>query len=210
MEISIKYDENGLIPAIIQDYTTGEVLTLAYMNEVSLVKTLETGETWFYSRSRKELWNKGETSGNKQLVKKIKVDCDQDALVVQVQPLGPACHKGTTTCFENTLLENEKPLFSMIHELTGKIKDRKENPQEGAYTTYLFNKGLDKILKKIGEESTEVVIGAKNNDKEELTNELADLLYHSLVLMENQGVTTKDIKQILNERHIEKEGQHRE
>ncbi len=115
----------------------------------------------FIPRSRKELWNKGETSGNKQLVKKIKVDCDQDALVVQVQPLGPACHKGTTTCFENTLLENEKPLFSMIHELTGKIKDRKENPQEGAYTTYLFNKGLDKILKKIGEESTEVVIGAK-------------------------------------------------
>ncbi|MCT1902782.1 bifunctional phosphoribosyl-AMP cyclohydrolase/phosphoribosyl-ATP diphosphatase HisIE [Oceanobacillus sojae] len=210
MEISIKYDENGLVPAIIQDYTTGEVLTLAYMNEVSLVKTLETGETWFYSRSRKELWNKGETSGNKQLVKKIKVDCDQDALVVQVQPLGPACHKGTITCFENTLLENEKPLFSMIHELTDKIKDRKENPQEGAYTTYLFNKGLDKILKKIGEESTEVVIGAKNNDKEELTNELADLLYHSLVLMENQGVTAKDIKQILNERHIEKEGQHRE
>ncbi|WP_077604451.1 bifunctional phosphoribosyl-AMP cyclohydrolase/phosphoribosyl-ATP diphosphatase HisIE [Oceanobacillus sojae] len=210
MEIAIKYDENGLVPAIVQDYTTGEVLTLAYMNEVSLVKTLETGETWFYSRSRKELWNKGETSGNKQLVKRIKVDCDQDALVVQVQPLGPACHKGTITCFENTLLENEKPLFSMIHELTGKIKDRKENPQEGAYTTYLFNKGLDKILKKIGEESTEVVIGAKNNDKEELTNELADLLYHSLVLMENQGVTAKDIKQILNERHIEKEGQHRE
>ncbi|GGP14945.1 bifunctional phosphoribosyl-AMP cyclohydrolase/phosphoribosyl-ATP diphosphatase HisIE [Oceanobacillus neutriphilus] len=210
MDISIKYDDNGLIPAIVQDYATGEVLTLAYMNEVSLTKTLETGETWFYSRSREELWNKGETSGNKQLVKKIKVDCDQDALVVQVQPLGPACHKGTTACFENTLLENEKPLFSMIHELTGKIKDRKENPQEGAYTTYLFDKGLDKILKKIGEESTEVVIGAKNNDKEELTNELADLLYHSLVLMENQGVTTKDIKQILNERHIEKEGQHRE
>lgn len=210
MEISIKYDENGLVPAIVQDYTTGEVLTLAYMNDVSLAKTLETGETWFYSRSRKELWNKGETSGNKQLVKKITIDCDQDALVVQVQPLGPACHEGTTTCFENTLLENEKPSFSMITELTGKIKDRKENPQDGAYTTYLFDKGLDKILKKIGEESTEVVIGAKNNDKDELTNELADLLYHSLVLMEEQGVTVKDIKQILNERHIEKEGQHRE
>ena len=210
MEISIKYDENGLVPAIVQDYATGEVLTLAYMNDISLVKTLETCETWFFSRSRQKLWNKGETSGNKQLVKKITGDCDQDALVVQVQPLGPACHKGTTTCFENTLLENEKPLFSMINELTGKIKDRKENPQEGAYTTYLFDKGLDKILKKIGEESTEVVIGAKNNDKEELTNELADLLYHSLVLMEHQGVTAKDIKQILNERHIEKEGQHRE
>lgn len=210
MEISIKYDENGLVPAIVQDYATGKVLTLAYMNEVALVKTLETGETWFYSRSRQELWNKGETSGNKQIVKNISVDCDQDALVVQVQPLGPACHKGTTTCFETTLSETEKPLFSIVNELTGKIKDRKENPQEGAYTTYLFNKGLDKILKKIGEESTEVVIGAKNNDKEELTNELADLLYHSLVLMEEQGVSSKDIKKILNERHIEKEGQHRE
>ncbi|MFD1415236.1 bifunctional phosphoribosyl-AMP cyclohydrolase/phosphoribosyl-ATP diphosphatase HisIE [Oceanobacillus jeddahense] len=210
MEISIKYDENGLVPAIVQDYATGNVLTLAYMNDVALVKTLETGETWFYSRSRNELWNKGETSGNKQIVKNISVDCDQDALVVQVQPLGPACHKGTTTCFETTLFETEKPLFSMINELTDKIKDRKENPQEGAYTTYLFNKGLDKILKKIGEESTEVVIGAKNNDKEELTNELADLLYHSLVLMEEQGVNSKDIKKILNERHIEKEGQHRE
>ncbi|CEI82438.1 histidine biosynthesis bifunctional protein HisIE [Oceanobacillus oncorhynchi subsp. incaldanensis] len=210
MEISIKYDENGLVPAIVQDYATGKVLTLAYMNEVALVKTLETGETWFYSRSRKELWNKGETSGNKQIVKNISVDCDQDALVVQVQPLGPACHKGTTTCFETTLSETEKPLFSIVNELTDKIKDRKENPQEGAYTTYLFNKGLDKILKKIGEESTEVVIGAKNNDKEELTNELADLLYHSLVLMEEQGVSSKDIKKILNERHIEKEGQHRE
>ncbi|WP_245833145.1 bifunctional phosphoribosyl-AMP cyclohydrolase/phosphoribosyl-ATP diphosphatase HisIE [Oceanobacillus timonensis] len=210
MEISIKYDENGLVPAIVQDYATGKVLTLAYMNEVAFEKTLETGETWFYSRSRNELWNKGETSGNKQLVKKISVDCDQDALVVQVQPLGPACHKGTTTCFETTLLETEKPLFAMVTELTDKIKDRKENPQEGAYTTYLFHKGLDKILKKIGEESTEVVIGAKNNDKEELTNELADLLYHSLVLMEEQGVRSKDIKKILNERHIEKEGQHRE
>lgn len=210
MEISIKYDENGLVPAIVQDYTTGEVLTLAYMNEIALVKTLETGETWFYSRSRRELWNKGETSGNKQIVKKITADCDQDALVVQVQPLGPACHKGTTTCFEETLMETEKPLFSIITELTNKIKDRKENPQEGAYTTYLFNKGLDKILKKIGEESTEVVIGAKNKDKEELTNELADLLYHSLVLMEEQDVSMKDIKNILNERHIEKEGQHRE
>lgn len=210
MEMSVNYDENGLIPAIVQDYTTGEVLTLAYMNDIALVKTLETGETWFYSRSRKQLWNKGETSGNKQKVKKITVDCDHDALIVQVQPLGPACHKGTTTCFTETLLETEKPLFSIINQLTNKIKDRKENPQEGAYTTYLFNKGLDKILKKIGEESTEVVIGAKNNDKEELTNELADLLYHSLVLMEAQGVTTKDIKKILNERHIEKEGQHRE
>ncbi|MFD1065178.1 bifunctional phosphoribosyl-AMP cyclohydrolase/phosphoribosyl-ATP diphosphatase HisIE [Oceanobacillus locisalsi] len=210
MEITIKYDENGLVPAIIQDYATGKVLTLAYMNEEAFYKTLETGETWFYSRSRNELWNKGETSGNKQLVKKVSVDCDQDALIVQVQPLGPACHKGTTTCFETTILETEKPLFAMVNELTDKIKDRKENPQEGTYTTYLFNKGLDKILKKIGEESTEVVIGAKNHDKEELTNELADLLYHSLVLMEEQGVHPQDIKKILKERHIEKEGQHRE
>ncbi|GIO24554.1 bifunctional phosphoribosyl-AMP cyclohydrolase/phosphoribosyl-ATP diphosphatase HisIE [Oceanobacillus sp. J11TS1] len=210
MDVEIKYNENGLVPAIVQDYATGEVLTLAYMNDIAFTKTLESGETWFYSRSRQELWNKGETSGNKQIVKKISVDCDQDALVIQVQPLGPACHQGTTTCFDTTLFESEKPLFSMINELSNKIKDRKENPQEGAYTTYLFNKGLDKILKKIGEESTEVVIGAKNRDKEELTNELADLLYHSLVLMEEQGVSTKDIKKILNERHIEKEGQHRE
>jgi phosphoribosyl-ATP pyrophosphohydrolase/phosphoribosyl-AMP cyclohydrolase len=205
METEIKnlsFDDQGLIPAIVQDANTGKVLTLAYMNEASLNKTIETNETWFYSRSRQELWNKGETSGNKQQLKKISYDCDSDALLVQVDPLGPACHTGEESCFYNDLYTKEQPSADIIDRVLDKIKERRNQPQEGSYTTYLFNEGIDKVLKKVGEESTEVIIGAKNNDKEELTAEISDLVYHVLVLMELQGVDIADIKQELVKRHV--------
>ncbi|MBD7984479.1 bifunctional phosphoribosyl-AMP cyclohydrolase/phosphoribosyl-ATP diphosphatase HisIE [Sporosarcina sp. Sa2YVA2] len=201
----ISYDQNGLIPAIIQDEKTGEVLMLAYMNKESLEKTVETKETWFYSRSRQELWHKGATSGNRQLVKRISFDCDQDTVLVQVEPMGPACHTGKRTCFYETAFEEHTPIRSIVHEVVEEIKDRRDNPIEGSYTTYLFNEGVDKVLKKVGEESTEVVIGAKNRDKEELTNELADLTYHTLVLMEMLDVSVEDVKGILRERRPKKE-----
>lgn len=198
----LSFDGQGLIPAIVQDANTGKVLTLAYMNEASLTKTIETNETWFYSRSRKQLWNKGETSGNKQKVKKISYDCDADAILVQVEPLGPACHTGEESCFYHELYTNEEPAADIIDRVVDIIKARRNSPQEGSYTTYLFNEGIDKILKKVGEESTEVIIGAKNNDNEELTAEISDLIYHVLVLMELQGVTVSDIKQELLKRHV--------
>ena len=203
---TLAFDSNGLIPAIVQDAITRQVLTLAYMNRESLEKTIETKETWFYSRSRKKLWNKGETSGNKQEVKKISYDCDQDALLVQVDPLGPACHKGEESCFHQSLYTNEVPSKEIIPTLVDKIKDRKENPIEGTYTTYLFEQGIDKILKKVGEESSEVIIASKNDDHGELTGEMADLTYHMLVLMEETGVSLADIKKVLIKRHLEKEG----
>jgi len=202
----LKFDQNGLIPAIVQDEKTGKVLMLAYMNEASIAKTLETKETWFYSRSRQELWNKGATSGNKQKVVRLSVDCDQDSLLVQVEPQGPACHTGATTCFYETVSEERPETRTVIHELVANIKDRKENPVEGAYTTYLFNEGIDKILKKVGEESAEVIIGAKNNDKQEVTWEISDLIYHTLVLMELLGVSLEDLKDELTKRHIQKQG----
>ncbi|WP_218775573.1 bifunctional phosphoribosyl-AMP cyclohydrolase/phosphoribosyl-ATP diphosphatase HisIE [Oceanobacillus senegalensis] len=208
MEINIeklKWDTNGLIPVIVQHEETGKVLTLAYMNKESLEKTIETNETWFFSRSRQELWNKGETSGNKQQIKKITYDCDADALLVQVSPLGPACHTGEDSCFNNELYKTEEPSGEIIPQVVGKIKERRENPVVGSYTNYLFNEGLDKILKKIGEESTEVVIGAKNKDKQEVTNEIADLTYHTLVLMELLDISTTDIKEELKNRHVEKD-----
>jgi phosphoribosyl-ATP pyrophosphohydrolase/phosphoribosyl-AMP cyclohydrolase len=176
------------------------------MNEASLKKTMETKETWFFSRKRQELWNKGETSGNKQIVKHISFDCDSDALLVQVEPLGPACHTGEDTCFHNILYQDGEMESDVIPMLTNKIKDRRNNPEEGSYTTYLFNKGLDKILKKVGEETSEVIIGAKNNDKQELIWEIADLIYHTLVLMELLDVSVSDIKSELHKRHIQKEG----
>ncbi|MCF3944592.1 bifunctional phosphoribosyl-AMP cyclohydrolase/phosphoribosyl-ATP diphosphatase HisIE [Oceanobacillus alkalisoli] len=206
----LTYDDKGLLPAIIQDASNGKVLTLAYMNKESLEKTLETGETWFYSRSRETLWNKGETSGNKQIVKEIRYDCDKDALLVQVEPLGSACHTGEDTCFYQTMTETELPIFEIIPQVIAKIKDRRSNPAPGAYTTYLFDKGIDKMLKKVGEESSEVIIAAKNEDKQELTAEISDLLYHLLVVMEESGVALDDIKAELMERHLEKEGQNRE
>lgn len=210
MEINnLKFDQDGLLPAIVQDATNGKVLTLAYMNKESLQKTIETKETWFYSRSRQTLWNKGETSGNKQLVKQISYDCDQDALLVQVDPLGPACHTGEVSCFHETLFSDGIPVQEIVPQIIDKIQDRQSNPVKGAYTTYLFEKGIDKILKKVGEETSEVIIAAKNRDKAELTAEISDLTYHVLVLMEEQGVKLDDIKAELMERHLEKEGQNR-
>ena len=197
---NLKLGTDGLIPAIIQDARTGEVLMLAYMNEEAYNKTIETKETWFYSRSRNELWNKGATSGNRQLVKQVSLDCDQDTLLVLVDPSGPACHTGQKTCFSTKLVEDETLNREVVHEIVDEIKERRKNPVEGSYTAYLFREGIDKILKKIGEETTEVVIGAKNNDTNELTNELADLTYHTLVLMELMDISINDVKAILRNR----------
>nr|WP_077302763.1 bifunctional phosphoribosyl-AMP cyclohydrolase/phosphoribosyl-ATP diphosphatase HisIE [Virgibacillus pantothenticus] len=200
----VTFDDNGLIPAIVQDADTGEVLTLAYMNEEAIEKTLATKETWFYSRKRQALWNKGATSGNKQIVQSVSLDCDQDAILLQVKPLGPACHTGEKTCFHQELLQDQPASFTMINQLTEKIKTRKKIPIAGAYTTYLFQEGIDKILKKVGEEASEVIIGAKNNDKKEITWEIADLTYHTLVLMELLDISVADIKHELQKRHIQK------
>lgn len=210
MLTDIKYDENGLIPAIVQDETTGKVLMLAYMNEEALQKTINTKETWFYSRSRQELWHKGATSGNKQTVKQIQLDCDKDTLLVTVTPQGPACHTGEATCFFNNITSEDESTRDVIHRIVDTIQDRKENPVEGAYTTYLFNEGIDKVLKKVGEEASEVIIGAKNNDKEEIKWEVADLVYHTLVLLNMTDVTVDDIKQVLYQRHIDKKGDQNE
>lgn len=201
---NIVYDENGLVPAIVQDATTGKVLTLAYMNEDALQKTVETKETWFFSRKRQELWNKGETSGNKQTIKQISYDCDGDTILIQVEPKGPACHTGEDTCFYRNLLADEQMNRDVIHQVIANIRDRRQNPVEGSYTTYLFREGIDKILKKVGEETSEVIIGAKNEDKAEMTWEIADLTYHTLVLMELAGVTVDDIKDELYKRHVQK------
>lgn len=202
---ALKFDEKGLIPAVVQDDRTGDVLMLAYMNKESIEKTLETKETWFFSRSRQELWNKGATSGNTQQVQRISVDCDQDTLLIQVTPEGPACHTGEKTCFFTTAMEEKESLREVVYEVIDEIEDRKENPVEGSYTTYLFNEGIDKVLKKVGEESTEVVIGAKNADKEEVSNEIADLVYHTLVLMNILDVDLTDVQQVLRERRPKKE-----
>lgn len=210
MEINIEalsFDENGLIPAIVQNAETGKVLTLAYMNEEALTKTIQTKETWFFSRKRQALWNKGETSGNKQAVKQITYDCDADALLIQADPLGPACHTGEESCFHNTLVKEATPYFDILPQVVDKIVERRDHPVDGSYTTYLFREGIDKILKKVGEESSEVIIGAKNNDQQEVTAEIADLTYHTLVLMNVLGVSVSNIKQELYKRHVQKEGQ---
>ena len=203
MEIEkVKFDKKGLVPAIIQDYYTKEVLTLAYMNKESLEITLRDKRTCFYSRSRQELWLKGETSGNYQNVVSVKYDCDVDALLVEVKKEGPACHTGSESCFFNSLFEAENYSNFSPEKLYNLIKDRKVNPEEKSYTSYLFEKGLDKILKKVGEECIEVIIGAKNNDNDELKYEIADLYYHTLVLMIEQGLSIQDIKEELAKRHI--------
>ncbi|XKI13297.1 bifunctional phosphoribosyl-AMP cyclohydrolase/phosphoribosyl-ATP diphosphatase HisIE [Sporosarcina sp. ANT_H38] len=202
---TLKFDENGLIPAIVQDDRTGNVLMLAYMNKESLQMTIDTKETWFFSRSRQELWNKGATSGNRQIVKNLSMDCDSDAILVQVSPLGPACHTGEVSCFYNRISDEVVKTRSIVHDITDEIKNRRANPIEGSYTSYLFREGLDKILKKVGEETTEVVIGAKNRDKAEVTSELADLTYHSLVLMEELGVSVEDVKNELRKRRPKSE-----
>lgn len=198
----LKFDDKGLIPAVVQDFFTGEVLTVAYMNAESLAITLEEKMTCFFSRSRQELWRKGETSGNRQHIVSIKTDCDKDALVVKVIKDGPACHTGAESCFFNLLYkDNEKTDFS-IDALYDLIKGRKTTMQEGSYTTYLFTKGLDKIMKKVGEECTEVIIGAAKNSKEETIYEISDLAYHILVLMVEMGISVDDIRKELDSRHV--------
>ena len=200
--MELKFDQNGLIPAIVVDDDTGRVLTLAYMNEESLRISMERGLTCFWSRSRQELWLKGETSGNYQHIVSITADCDKDALVVMVEPDGPACHLGTTSCFENPVWESDTLSEFSYEGLMELIKGRKTDPQEGSYTTYLFQKGVDKILKKIGEECTEVIIAAKAEDKPETIYEIADLCYHTMVLMIEQGITLEDIHKELASRHV--------
>ncbi len=227
-----KFDENGLIPAIIQDSRTNEVLTLAYMNAESFTKTLETGEVWLWSRSRGELWHKGATSGNTQRVVEVTLDCDEDALVVRVVPRGPACHTGARTCFFKRVIDAETAvtvdpanslaaesgaellatpevtlvresamefgiLLDQLHEL---ITDRRKKRPDGSYTTYLFNSGLDKILKKVGEESAETIIAAKNGSRKEMSGELSDLFYHLLVLMVECDLSLTEVHQVLRSR----------
>ncbi|MBQ9953204.1 MAG: bifunctional phosphoribosyl-AMP cyclohydrolase/phosphoribosyl-ATP diphosphatase HisIE [Clostridia bacterium] len=197
----LKFDEKGLIPAIVVDAETKKVLTLAYMNKESLQISMEKGLTCFWSRSRRELWLKGETSGNYQHILSITADCDNDALTVLVKKDGPACHLGTDSCFNTPVYESGEEAFSM-EGLYSLLKGRKEQMPEGSYTTYLFEKGLDKILKKVGEESTEVIIGAKSEDKAETVYEIADLAYHIMVLMVEMGITVDDIRKELASRHI--------
>lgn len=198
----LKFDEAGLIPAIVQDYVTHEVLTLAYMNRESLGISLEEGRTCFYSRSRKRLWRKGETSGNVQKIVSMRADCDGDALVVEVKKSGPACHTGAESCFFEELYQDGEIKPFSIQALYDIIQNRKSEPKEGSYTTYLFDKGIEKILKKVGEESTEVVIAAAKGDKAETVYELGDLLYHSLVLMAEMGISLEDIVRELAGRHV--------
>ena len=200
--MNLKFDERGLIPAIVQDHYTKQVLTLAYMNEESLALTIAEGRTVFYSRSRQTLWRKGETSGNIQRVVSITADCDADALVVEVVKAGPACHTGEESCFfQSVYLSEELRQFS-YEGLYRLIAGRKSNPKEGSYTTYLFEKGLDKILKKVGEESTEVIIGGAKQDKEETVYEIADLAYHVMVLMVQLGISLEDVTRELEKRHV--------
>lgn len=198
----LKFDEKGLIPAIVVDAKTKKVLTLAYMNRESLENSLEKELTCFWSRSRNELWLKGETSGNYQHIVSITADCDNDALVVLVEPDGPACHTGSYSCFTKPVFQSEERSEFSYEGLMELIRGRKTNPQDGSYTTYLFNKGLDKILKKVGEESTEVIIAAKAEDKKETVYEIADLAYHIMVLMVETGISLDDIRDELASRHV--------
>lgn len=196
----IKFDDNGLVPAIVQDINTNKVLMLAYMNKEAVRKTLEEKTTCYYSRSRQELWKKGETSGNIQKLRGFYYDCDKDTILILVEQVGVACHTGSYSCFFNEVMssgDNEKDILNELYEV---IENRKNNPKEGSYTSYLFEKGLDKILKKIGEESSEVIIGAKNKNKEEMTYEISDLAYHTLVLMVNEGIGLEDIERELRKR----------
>jgi phosphoribosyl-ATP pyrophosphohydrolase/phosphoribosyl-AMP cyclohydrolase len=208
----VKFVDQGLIAVVVQDARTLEVLTLAYMNEESLKRTIQTKQTWFWSRSRKELWHKGQTSGNTQRVVELKLDCDQDAIVVLVEPAGPACHTGKQTCFHNALeSEGQKShssqppqpvadLGGLLNQLYVLIQSRERKRPKGSYTTYLFDEGLDKILKKLGEESAETIIAAKNDDNKGLTAEVSDLIYHLLVLLVQRGVSLDEIRLELAQR----------
>lgn len=198
----LKFDEKGLIPAVVVDSETKKVLTLAYMNKQSLKISMEKGLTCFYSRSRRELWLKGETSGNYQHIVSITADCDKDALTVMVKKDGPACHTGSDSCFFNPVYESDELTEFSLEALVHLIEGRKTEKKEGSYTTYLFEKGIDKILKKVGEESTEVIIAAKAGDKKETIYEIADLTYHVLVLMIEMGISLDDIYKELESRHV--------
>lgn len=198
----LKFDEKGLIPAIVVDAVSKKVLTLAYMNRESLEISLEKQLTCFWSRSRNELWLKGETSGNYQHIVSVTTDCDKDALIVMVEPDGPACHTGTFSCFTNPVFQSDERTEFSYDGLMELIKGRKTEKKEGSYTTYLFEKGLDKILKKVGEESTEVIIAAKAEDKKETIYEIADLAYHVMVLMTEAGISLEDIHKELASRHV--------
>ena len=198
----LKFDEKGLIPAIVVDSITKKVLTLAYMNKESLQISMEKGLTCFYSRSRQELWLKGETSGNYQNIVSITADCDKDALVVVVDKDGSACHTGTDSCFTAPVWESDERQEFSLQQLMDMLYGRKVEKKEGSYTTYLFEKGLDKILKKVGEECTEVIIAAKADDKKETIYEIADLCYHVMVLMLQQGISLEDIHKELAGRHV--------
>ena len=197
----IKFDEKGLIAAIAQDYITNEVLMAAYMNKEALEITLKEKRVCYFSRSRNCLWRKGETSGHIQHLKGLSYDCDADAILLKVDQVGNACHTGAYSCFFNKVYEEDITDKSIINKVYCQIQNRKDNPKEGSYTNYLFNEGLDKILKKVGEESSEVIIAAKNNRKEELIYEICDLIYHSLVLMVSEGVTINELQKELTKRH---------
>ena len=199
---SLKFDEKGLIPAVVVDAHSKKVLTVAYMNAESLKISMEKELTCFYSRSRNELWLKGETSGNYQHIVSITADCDNDALVVMVEKDGPACHKGTDSCFTNEIFKSDAREEFSLDILYDMLASRKATMPEGSYTTYLFSKGVDKILKKVGEESTEVIIGAKSGDKAETIYEIADLAYHVMVLMNEMGISLEDVRRELASRHI--------
>ena len=199
--IELKYNSDGLIPAIVQDHYTKKVLMLAYMNAESLDISIKEGYTCFFSRSRQELWRKGETSGNKQQIVSIRTDCDCDTLLIDVIKSGPACHTGSESCFFNDIVESEDEQFS-YENLYKMLVGRKVEKKEGSYTTYLFEKGIDKILKKVGEECTEVIIAAKGGDKEETIFEIADLIYHITVMMIEQGITIDEVTAELAKRHI--------
>ena len=198
----MKFDEKGLIPAVVMDALSKKVLTVAYMNRESLEISMKEGKTCFWSRSRQELWRKGETSGNFQHIVSITADCDRDALTVEVLKDGPACHLGTESCFNETVYQSEENHGFSIDGLMELLEGRKADKPEGSYTTYLFEKGLDKILKKVGEESTEVIIAAKAEDKKETIYEIADLAYHVLVLMVEAGISLEDVRKELASRHI--------
>ena len=199
---ALKFDEKGLIPAVVVDTETKKVLTVAYMNEQSLRISMEKGLTCFFSRSRQKLWLKGETSGNVQHIVSITADCDRDALVVEVRKEGPACHLGTDSCFNEVIFEGEEPPAFQYQDLMEMLVGRKLNPKEGSYTTYLFNKGIDKMLKKVGEETTEVIISAKDGDKANTIYEIGDLMYHVMVLMIEMGISLDDVKREMASRHV--------
>jgi phosphoribosyl-ATP pyrophosphohydrolase/phosphoribosyl-AMP cyclohydrolase len=197
----VKFDDKGIVVAVAQDYITNEVLMVAYMNKESLEITLNEKRACYYSRSRQSLWRKGETSGHWQNLKGLYYDCDADAILMKVEQIGNACHTGAYSCFFNKVFEDNVTDQAILNRLYNQIIDRRDNPKEGSYTNYLFDKGLDKILKKVGEETSEVIIGAKNKNKDEIVYEMCDLIYHSMVLMVSEGVTMDDLKTELIKRH---------